>query len=204
MLTFNQTMTTTNRHIQLAIFRLEDVCVRVQEGMNGYLRTAALAKSDQIEATFRWLRKRGVRICLLSNYSREDTEVLLNRLDWEVGEDGYIQLVVLHQQNKENPVLLATEHANLPDATRAVLIADTPRLLRCAYRMQAHFVIGVTNGSHRYESLASEPHHALLDSPLQLPNFLLRHLPGAEERRLGDWRESSELPRLGLRRSMMG
>lgn len=178
--------TSSNRFLQLAIFRLEDVCVRVQEGMEEFVRTAALEKSPGIEATFRWLQRRGVRICVLSGYDRAETEILLDRLDWEVGEDGFLQLVILRQGTKENPIELAINNANLikVQPLSVISIVDTPRLLQCADMAKCRLVLGVTNGSHSYESLANEPCHTLLDSTLQLPNFLLRHLPEAGERSL--------------------
>ncbi|MEM1359969.1 MAG: hypothetical protein AAGF89_17310 [Bacteroidota bacterium] len=176
--------TSINRFLHLAIFRLEDVCVRVQEGMEGYVKTAALEKSPGIEATFRWLRRRGIRVCVLSGYDRANTEILLDRLDWEVGEDGFLQLVILRQETKENPIELAIENAGLLRPAMVTAILDTPRLLQCARAAKCRFVLGVTNGSHTYEALAGEPNHALLDSTLQLPNFLLRHLPETEERPL--------------------
>ncbi|MEL7161391.1 MAG: hypothetical protein AAFN92_11605 [Bacteroidota bacterium] len=177
-------LTAVNRHLKLAIFRLEDVCVRVQDGMEGFLRTAALAKSPEIEATFRWFRKRGVSVCLLSGYDRAATEILLNRLDWEVGEDGYVQMVILREGELANPIHTAVTHAGLVDPRQSVVLVDTPRLLRCAQAERSKFVLGLTNGSNAYQQLACEPHHALLDSLLQLPNFLLRQLPEAEERSL--------------------
>ncbi|MEO0732049.1 MAG: hypothetical protein AAFZ52_04395 [Bacteroidota bacterium] len=189
-------LTAVNRHLQLAIFRLEDVCVRVQHGMERYLRTAALAKSPEIEATFRWFRKRGVPVCLLSGYDRAATEILLNRLDWEVGEDGFVQMVILQEGILANPIQRAIDHAGLVDARKAVVLVDEPRLLRCAQTEQARFILGLTNGSHAYQTLADEPHHALLDSLLQLPNFLLRHLPEAEERSLTERKAASFRPQI--------
>lgn len=193
-----------NRFLQLAIFRLEDVCVRVQEGMEGFVKTAALEKSPGIEATFRWLRRRGVRICVLSGYNREDTEILLDRLDWEVGEDGFLQLVILNEATKQNPIELAIESAGLLWPSAVTVVVDTPRLLQCGRDTKCRFVLGVTNGSHTYELLANEPHHSMLDSTLQLPDFLLRQLPEGEEHSMTIRSLSPDKERAPWSRSMQG
>ncbi|TXF91093.1 hypothetical protein FUA23_02370 [Neolewinella aurantiaca] len=166
-----------NQYIQLGIFRLEDVCVRVQDGMEGFLRTAALEKASDIEAVFRWLRKRNIRIALISDADYTDTNVLLERLNWGVGEEELIQLVVTSQEKKLNPVRDILEAANLTDGQLAFSVLDTPRLLQCAHFSRVHFNLGVTNGRCSYAELADTPHHALLDGSVQLPNFLLENLP---------------------------
>ncbi len=170
----------SERHLQLAIFRLNDMCVAVQEDMYGYLPTASLEKMPGVEATFSWLRKRGVRICLLSDFDREQTLLLLRRLEWTVEEDGTIQEIITEQQKKENPIRLAQESACLQNPRFSFATVDTPRLLRLANQAHVHFNVAVCNGRHSYNELAVEPHHAMLDSLLQLPNFLLEHLPESQ------------------------
>lgn len=164
----------------MGIFRLEDVCVHVQDDMGEYLKTAALQKTPEIEVTLRWLRKRQVEIALISDASRQDTEVLLERLNWRVGEDELLQLVLTDQASKANPVADVIELAGLDSGLTAFSVFDTPRLLRSAQACGVHFNIGVTNGCCSYGELASAPHHTLLDGLIQLPNFLLGNLPGEQ------------------------
>lgn len=168
-----------DRHLQLAVFRFNDMCVGVQEGMDDFLSTAALEKMPGVEATFGWLRKRGVRICLLSDYNRRDTGLLLRRLDWTIGESGTVQEVITRQSRKDNPVRLAQEHAGLDSPGLCFAAVDTPELLQQAAAARVHFALAVCNGRHTYNELAVAPHHGMLDSLIQLPNFLLQHLPAA-------------------------
>lgn len=171
----------TPRFIELAVFRFEEVCVRIQEGMEGYLRTAALERRAGIDATFRWLRRRGVRICLLTDFQREDFLLLLERLGWRVGEEELIQVVVLNQSAQENPVKLACESAGIGSAAHAITVVDTPKLLHAARSAGGKLVFGVTNGQSAYNELAKEPFFALLDGAIQLPNYLLSNLSGSME-----------------------
>ena len=173
------------------------MCVSVQDGMQRYLATAALEKMPGVEATFQWLRKRGVRICLLSDYDRERTLLLLDRLQWTVDEDGTVQEIITEQQRHDNPVLLAQEHAGLGSPGLGFAAVDTPALLRQAAAARVHFNLAVCNGRCAYNELAVAPHHAMLDSLVQLPNFLLEHLPAAEVPA-----RASRLPRLRLPRPL--
>ncbi|MCX8209407.1 MAG: hypothetical protein ACJATN_002047 [Neolewinella sp.] len=194
----------TNQYLQLGIFRLEDVCVRVQDGMTGFLRTAALEKNPEIEATFRWLRKRKIRIALISDSNREDTEILLDRLDWRVGEDELIQLVLTDQEEEKNPVRKILDLANLPDGHLAFSLLDTPRLLQAAHFSEVHFNLGVMNGRCNYAELNGTPHHALLDGAVQLPDFLLKNLPAVNPLADQPVRSRVRLPLLWLPRRMAG
>jgi phosphoglycolate phosphatase-like HAD superfamily hydrolase len=187
--------------LQLAIFRLEDVCVRVQEGMESFMRTAALEKAAEIEATFRWLRRRGVMVCLLSDYDRDTTSVLLGRLNWQVEEDMLVQIVITEQQKQANPIQRAMDLAGIPSPRCVILVADTPRLLRLGHKAGVFFNLGVTSGSRSYQALSGEPHRDLLDHPVQLPNYLLTSLPDLEMIRPGD---ATGVPRLMLPRPFMG
>ena len=105
------------------------VCVS-RKGMESFMRTAALEKAAEIEATFRWLRRRGVKVCLLSDYDRPNTSILLDRLNWQVEEDRLVQLVITEQQQQLNPIQRAMDLAGIASSRCVVLVADTPRLLR--------------------------------------------------------------------------
>lgn len=166
-----------HRFLELAVFRFEDVCVDIQEDMAGFLRTAALEKKAGIEATFRWLRRRQISICLLTDFNREDFFLLLDRLGWQIAEDELVQLAIVEQQRKPNPIRLACEAVGLTTSLQALAVVDSPRLLHCATAAGAHLVYGVTNGRSAYRELAAEPFRALLDSAIQLPDHLLRNLP---------------------------
>lgn len=162
--------------LQLGIFRLEDMCIRLQDGMEAYLPTAALEKVPEIDATFRWLRKRGVRIALLSDHNRQDTELILRRVGWRVGSEEMLELVLTSQQSYADPISTVLEYVGLVDPRRAFALVDTPRLLGCATANELRYVLGVLNGRHGYSALAKAPHASLLDEPVQLANYLLSSL----------------------------
>ena len=166
---------------ELAIFHLQDVCVRVQRGMRNHLKTAALDKAPQIEAVFRWLTKRGIVVVLLSDYNKEETNLLLDRLNWPVGPQGLIQHILTKQRLRDNPLRKACEVAgSRPSAT--ITVSDTPALLRAATTAGVKYNLGVTSGSHSYQSLSQATYTALLDNPVQLVNYLIDRLPHLSDR----------------------
>jgi phosphoglycolate phosphatase-like HAD superfamily hydrolase len=195
---FGMSLQPNVRFLELAVFRFEDVCVRVQDGMDGYLRTAALEKVPGIEATFRWLRRRKVKIALLTDYNREEVTVLLDRLGWLVGEENLIQLIVLEQAEQDNPIRQVLDYARINSPLQAIVVADTPRLLRCATGAGSQLVFGVTNGRSSYHELVAAPYGALLDSSIQLPDYLLRTMPENEYPPLDRGSNNQEPPRLWL------
>ena len=164
-------------HLQLAVFHLNDMCVAVQEGMERFLPTASLECLPGVEATFTWLRKRGVRICLLSDYNREQTLLLLDRLKWTVNEDGTVQQIITQQQKQDNPIQQAQVLAGLTNSRFSLAAVDTPQLLQQSNAARVHFNLAICNGRSSYHQLATAPHHAMLDNLRQLPNFILQHLP---------------------------
>jgi len=165
-------------NLQLGIFRLQDVCVRIQDGMEDFVETAALEKVPHIEAVFRWLRKRGISIALISDADRSNTETVLQRLSWGVGEEEMLQMVLTNQRKRENSVADVIELAGLPNGRLVFSVFDLPYLLRAAHSNQVQLNLGVTNGRCSYAELSTVPNHRLLDGPIQLPNYLLEQNPG--------------------------
>lgn len=163
--------------INLVVFRLEDVCVRIQEDLRNFPRTAALEKQPEVETIFRWLHRRGVRIVLLADAEREDAVTILGRLGWAVGEEELVQRLVAEQQVIADPVRRMLDLEGLERGDGVCCVFDTPRLLRLAAANKLCVKLGVLNGSHAYGELVGAPADQLLDQLVQLPNYLLERVP---------------------------
>lgn len=163
------------------MFHLQDVCVRVQKGMRHRLRTAALQRAPQIEATFRWLQRRGVAIYLLSDYGRADTNIILQRMKWPVGSDELIRGVVLKAKSCANPVEKVLQCVDAPDAKRTVVVSDTPGLIKAAARVGVTFNLAVTSGKHTRQDLQDTSCRVLLEDTVELIRYLLECLPRLSE-----------------------
>ena len=161
--------------LEFAVLRMANLCVDVQQDLVEFLTTASVSADPAATAMLRWLRKRGVRIALLSDWSAEATATVLERIRWTVGEEGLVQCVVYDQQAEDNPVRSACELLGYSEGRAGISFTDTPRLLEAGRRAGIYFNVAFTNGQSTYNELAREAHHAMLDQPVQLVNFLVEH-----------------------------
>ncbi|MEM6397624.1 MAG: hypothetical protein AAF741_14845 [Bacteroidota bacterium] len=163
---------------KIAIFRLTGCCAYIQEDMSGYYRTAAIEKVTQIEFIFKWLNQRGISICLISDYNRIDTQHILDRLSWSPkSESSYIDAVLI--RGNRSALLCLREVAQLygfQNLRSGICLFDQLVLLEASWRLESLLTIGLTYGSTPPRILAQKPHHILLDSIVELPNFITRKL----------------------------
>jgi len=68
-----------------------------------------------------------------------------------------------------------------------ITVGDSPCMLRWGAEAGSLVNIGVTYGSTSYRALSTEPHHGLLDSPRDIPNFLLEQLLDHSENQNKGW-----------------
>ena len=165
-------------NLDLAIFRLSNCCALVQEDMKGFYETAGLEKIPQIDFIFSWLRKREVSICLISDYSREDTEIILRRLGWYPStENSSIDAIILRRQLAPTQLyLMAAQLMGLQDCRTSIALADQPELLRGAAASKCLLTIGLNYGESSIREIAKAPTNTQLDTIGELPNYLLQHL----------------------------
>ncbi|MEM8585575.1 MAG: hypothetical protein AAGF87_14955 [Bacteroidota bacterium] len=163
---------------QIAIFRLADCCARIQEDMSGYYNTAAIEKVPQIEFIFRWLRRRNISICLISDFNRADTEQILSRLGWQPDQDqSLIDAIIIKSKRTAGEIL--TEVCNLfglADCQKVISLFDKVELLKAAWQHNCLLSIGLNYGSTTPRELSRVEQHILLDSIIELPNYLTRIL----------------------------
>lgn len=196
----HSSLNSKNAFVSHAVFRLLDTCVVLQDDMEGFYKTASLEKVRGIENVFRWLNTRGVKVCLYSDLNLADTQLILDRLKWQVSWENdaaaLVNLVMAKDPSLSNPI----EHLiNISGAThpnRVVTFGDTVQFLEWSWETKVLLNIAVTYGSESYQSLAVAPHHGMLDSVLEVPNFLLGQFLSLEE----DPVKPLEKRRLGIRR----
>ena len=141
--------------------------------MQRFIRTAALEKSPGVEATLKWLRRRRIRVALLADANQEEVCTILDRLNWRIGENELIQIVIPEQGTQPDPFAQVLELCEPIERRQVLSVSDTPRLLELAARQQIRLNLGVTNGRCAYPELSAAPVHQLLDGIIQLPNYLV-------------------------------
>lgn len=163
--------------------------------MQGFYQTAALEKIPQIDFIFSWLRKRAVSICLISDFSREDTETILRRLSWHPSTEGSpIDAIILRRQLAPAQIFSrAAQLLGLPDCSTSIALADQTDLLRGAAASRCLLNIGLNYGETNAREIAKAPLNTQLDAIVELPNYLLQHLS-----------LSQQMPKFGFRLSQGG
>ncbi len=165
---------------KVAAFRLLDTCILLQDDMAGYYKTAALEKVHGVEQIFRWFRKRGVQICLVSDLSMEDTQIVLQRLGWSPQEDNELEdlvdYILINHQKTSNPLIRLQSLIDGLQSQQIICIADSLDMLQWARQASVQYCIGVSYGSTPYKTLAQLNCSKILDSLLELPSYLLQEM----------------------------
>ncbi|PHI21871.1 hypothetical protein CEQ90_00870 [Lewinellaceae bacterium SD302] len=162
----------TATYLDIAVFRLLDTCVNLQEDMGGYIRTASLEAVPGIVSVFRWLMKRDVRVILYSELSPSDTELIMERLGWKSGPKELIT-DIRYPTESGNPIQAMVNDLGLASGRHLVTLGDTAEFLNWSWAAGVKLNIGATYGSTSFRELGNHPHHTLLDNVLGLPDYLV-------------------------------
>jgi len=125
---------------------------------------------------FYQLKEAGVRIALDTGFSRPIVDAILERLGWNEG--GLVDATVASDEvEKGRPyadlAIQAMKLTGVRDPKLVAKVGDTPSDLQEGTAAGCQLVIGVTNGSHTREQLASHPHTHLIPSLKELPALVL-------------------------------
>ncbi len=128
--------------------------------------------------TFAQLRRRGVKVALITDLPHETAEELLGELGWTVGDDsgrrvGAVDALVCADEvaaGRPAPYLVhrAMERTGIRDVRQVLVAGDTLAALETGRASGARFVIGVLTGAARREELAAGPHDAILANVTEL------------------------------------
>ncbi len=192
----SSTYPSLRQHITSLILPLEDVAVYVQEDMREFLRTAALEPAPGMPAVLNWLRRRNIHVTLLTYLPWADVELILQRLGWQRADSTGAEIFgTASVYDRLLPIVDETDFAALvareEDTATCLVMSDRPTLLNAAKQADCGQVLGMLNGRSNYQQLIQARHDGLLESPLQLPNYLIdlveRERPAAVPLELPAW-----------------
>lgn len=123
--------------------------------------------------TFDWLRQQGIQIATTTGFSREVSELILEKAGWS-------RLFTANISSSDVPVgrpapymiFRAMEAAGVKSVKEVVNVGDTPLDLQAGTNAGARGVIGVLTGFHGKDRLRREPHTHILGSLAQLPGVM--------------------------------
>jgi len=153
--------------------RAETVYDSFREHLARLYNVGGVEPVEGAEETFRWLKRRGVRVALNTGFDREITGLLLSSLGWE---SEVVDVVVCGDDVKRGrpaPDLIfrAMEAAGVSDAGQVMNVGDTVLDLQAGHNAGVRWNVGVLTGAHRRSTLEREPHTHLIDSVASLPDL---------------------------------
>lgn len=133
----------------------------------------SLAPLPGVEDTFRFLRKRGIKVATDTGFDSEISNMIVERLDWP----GRLVDVCVSSSDvpRGRPAPYMIFHAmsllGVLDVHCVMKIGDSPSDLQEGWNAGCVEVIGVLSGAHTATSLGRVRHTRLIDSVADLPSL---------------------------------
>jgi phosphonatase-like hydrolase len=127
---------------------------------------------DGAEATFDWLRTRGVKVALTTGFDGALAALLVRKVGWEGSTDAVVSNDDV-PRGRPAPYLVfrAMELTGCESVHRVAVVGDTVSDLEAAENAGARWRIGVLSGAHSEAQLKSCPHTAIILSVAELPSL---------------------------------
>jgi len=158
--------------------RVEQVYATFRKMLEDEFAANPLVPITGAEATFAWLRDRGVLLGTTTGYHRQLSDILLKQAGWA----KWFQTTVCSDEvalGRPAPYMIfrAMETARVTSVTQVVIAGDTPLDLQAGVNAGVRGIVGVSSGAHTADRLKREPHTHLLPSVADLPEAI-RELEG--------------------------
>lgn len=124
--------------------------------------------------TFAALHKAGIRVALNTGFSRDITDVLLERLHWL--DSGNIDATICSDEvprGRPHPDMIQAlmKRLGINDSRNVAKVGDTPSDLGEGTSAGCGWIIGVTEGSHTRQQLLPHRHTHLIKTVAELPRL---------------------------------
>ena len=150
-----------------------------------HYRTQEVVPTEGCLALFAFLKSQGIRIALTTGFYRVVTDLILERLGWNLGLDAshrgnaqsIIDLSIASDEVAEGrpaPLMIqrAMQTFGITDPLAVYNVGDTPSDLESGRRAGCARSLGLTNGTHTHAQLAQYPNDGLFDSLVDLLHHL--------------------------------
>jgi phosphonatase-like hydrolase len=152
--------------------RAEEAYLSFQACLRRLFREEGVSPVSGAEATFGWLRARGVRIALNTGFDSVITGLLLFALRWPKVADAVVcGDDVPRGRPAPDLILRAMELTGVKDPALVVNVGDTTLDLEAGSQAGVRFNVGVLSGAHDRGRLEKAPHTHLLADVGELPSL---------------------------------
>ena len=158
---------------------------RFTEILEAHYQTQPVIPTEGCLAAFEFLHQQSIPIALTTGFYRKVTDIILGRLGWLEGLNEYyigtadatIQTCIASdevEQGRPKPLMIqeVMRRLGVTDPKKVVNLGDTPSDLLSARAAGVGHNLGLTNGTHTRAQLLPHPHHQLLKSLTELPDYI--------------------------------
>jgi phosphonatase-like hydrolase len=154
--------------------RISDAYAAFRRNLEGLYARDGVQAIPGAEATFDWLRERGIKIALTTGFYRRVTELILESLGWRA---KWIDASVCSEdvaQGRPAPYMIfrAMEATGVLDVRRVVKVGDTVLDLQAGSNAGVAALVGVLSGVGTREQLAAISGAHIISSAAGLPRLL--------------------------------
>lgn len=127
--------------------------------------------APNVEEVFQLLHQKGMKVALSTGFSREVTNILIDRFAWI--EKGYIEAIVTNDEveiGQPEPLMIQKimEMTGVKNAKHVAKVGDSLLDLQEGTNAGCGYVIGICSGAYTKEELAAEPHTHLISDLWEL------------------------------------
>jgi len=155
--------------------------------LEDYYRQQTILPTEGCLELFQWLKTQGIKIALNTGFYREVTNIILDRLGWDIGlnssyvgsETSVIQASVTpseiyNNEGRPAPYMIqkAMYQLGITNPQEVICVGDTPSDLAAAKNAYCLMAIGITSGTHRETELAQYPHDRLIANLLEIKEII--------------------------------
>lgn len=162
-----------NGDIDELIEKIHDAFTRNMIGF--YEQDKELTPLPYAEATFAWLKQRGVKIALNTGFTRPITDTILQRLQWD--KNGVIDMVITSDevpQGRPHAYMIAAimKQLQVTDPRQVAKVGDTEVDVEEGRNAGCGLVVSVTTGAYTRSELEQCSPDTIIDSLAELPPLI--------------------------------
>jgi phosphonatase-like hydrolase len=141
--------------------------------LEGNYRDRGVIPIAGAEATFGWLRERGIRMATTTGFYREVNDLILEQTGWREWFQASVSSSDV-AQGRPSPLMIlrAMELCGVVEVSEVINVGDTPLDLQAGTNAGVAGVVGVLTGLHKEERLRRERHTHIIESVAKLPRLI--------------------------------
>jgi len=150
--------------------------VFVEKMIDFYANSPLIREKEGVTETFRRLKAAGVKVGIDTGFSRDITDVILQRMGWNKEYLVDVSITsdeVPHGRPYPDMIFRAMELLNITDVANVAKVGDTVSDLMEGTSAGCRFVIGITTGAYTREELSRSESTHLIDEITEVADIVL-------------------------------